>query len=102
MCSRFALGSEHLLRARAFHPCQTLPIEPEDPAMHSVALYDVPGLYDRVVRTGPCESFYGDLARQTGGPILELACGTGRLTIPLARDGHEVVGLDASRTMLRA
>jgi SAM-dependent methyltransferase len=70
--------------------------------MHPVALYDVPTLYDRVVRTGPCESFYGDLARQTGGPILELACGTGRLTIPLARDGHEVVGLDASRTMLRA
>jgi len=59
-------------------------------------------LYDRVVRRGPCEAFYKDLARQTGGPILELACGTGRLTLPLARDGHEVVGLDASPAMLRA
>jgi SAM-dependent methyltransferase len=37
-----------------------------------------------------------------GGPILELACGTGRLTIPLALDGHEVVSLDASHAMLRS
>jgi SAM-dependent methyltransferase len=34
--------------------------------------------------------------------VLELACGTGRLTLPIARDGHDVVGLDASRTMLAA
>ena len=34
--------------------------------------------------------------------MLELACGTGRLTPPLAGDGHEVVGLDASRPMLDA
>jgi len=64
-------------------------------------LYDHPILYDRVVRPGPCEAFYRDLASQTGGPILEVACGTGRLTLPLARDGHEVVGLDASPAMLR-
>ena len=35
-----------------------------------------------------------------GGPILELACGTGRLTAPLLRDGHTVVGLDHSAAML--
>src|SRR5690348_15305449 len=69
--------------------------------MTNLSLYDDPILYDRVVRPGPCEAFYRHLARQTGGPILELACGTGRLTLPLARNGHEVVGLDASRTMLR-
>jgi SAM-dependent methyltransferase len=70
--------------------------------MTRLTLYDDPTLYDQVVRPGPCEAFYRDLARQTGGPILELACGTGRLTIPLASEGHEVVGLDASRAMLRA
>ena len=70
--------------------------------MTNLSLYDDPILYDRVVRPGPCEAFYRDLARQTGGPILELACGTGRLTLPLARDGHEVVGLDASPAMLQA
>jgi SAM-dependent methyltransferase len=67
-----------------------------------VALYDVPPLYDLVVESGPCAEFYRGLAGRTGGPILELACGTGRLTIPLARDGHEVVGVDASSAMLRA
>jgi 2-polyprenyl-3-methyl-5-hydroxy-6-metoxy-1,4-benzoquinol methylase len=70
--------------------------------MTEATLYDFPKLYDSIVRTGPCEAFYRDLACQTGGPVLELACGTGRLTIPLARDGHDVVGLDASSAMLRS
>jgi SAM-dependent methyltransferase len=35
-----------------------------------------------------------------GGPVLDLACGTGRLTLPLLRDGHTVVGLDRSAPML--
>lgn len=34
------------------------------------------------------------------GPILDLACGTGRLLVPLLRDGQTVVGLDRSRAML--
>jgi SAM-dependent methyltransferase len=32
--------------------------------------------------------------------ILELGCGTGRLLVPLAKDGHQAVGLDASQAML--
>jgi len=36
------------------------------------------------------------------GPILDLACGTGRLLLPLLRDGHTVVGLDRSASMLAA
>jgi SAM-dependent methyltransferase len=70
--------------------------------MKHVALYDVPPLYDLVVPPGPCERFYRDLAGRVGGPILELASGTGRLTIPLARDGHDIVGIDASTAMLRS
>ena len=31
--------------------------------------------------------FYLDLAKRIGGPILELACGTGRLLLPIAREG---------------
>jgi SAM-dependent methyltransferase len=68
--------------------------------MHHPTLYDDPELYDRIVQPGPCEAFYRDLARRTGGPVLELACGTGRLTIPLAKAGHAVVGLDTSAEML--
>ena len=69
-------------------------------AMRCDRIYDDPHLYDLLVPRGPCESFYKSVARSTGGPVLELACGTGRLTIPLARDGHRVVGLDMSECML--
>jgi SAM-dependent methyltransferase len=45
--------------------------------------------------------FYRRLARETGGPILEVGCGTGRVATALAADGHEVVGVDLSAPMLR-
>lgn len=44
--------------------------------------------------------FYVDLACQTQGPILELACGTGRLTIPIAEAGADITGLDITPSML--
>jgi SAM-dependent methyltransferase len=34
------------------------------------------------------------------GPVLDLACGSGRLTLPLLREGHTVVGIDRSAAML--
>lgn len=46
-------------------------------------------------------AFYRSLADETGGPILELACGTGRVALSLAAAGFDVVGLDISRPMLR-
>ena len=39
-------------------------------------------------------------ARRFGGPVLELACGTGRLLAPLARAGFAVTGVDSSAPML--
>lgn len=44
-------------------------------------------------------AFYVDLARQSGGPVLELGCGTGRILILTARAGIEIVGLDNSESM---
>jgi SAM-dependent methyltransferase len=44
--------------------------------------------------------FYVEQARRAGGPVLELACGTGRVTIPIAQSGLEAAGLDRSTTML--
>jgi SAM-dependent methyltransferase len=41
-------------------------------------------------------------AARCGSPILELACGTGRVLLPLAREGYEVVGVDISPAMLAA
>jgi SAM-dependent methyltransferase len=39
-------------------------------------------------------------AGRVGRPVLELACGTGRLTIPIAQIGVEITGLDLSASML--
>ncbi|MBI2855470.1 MAG: class I SAM-dependent methyltransferase [Chloroflexi bacterium] len=46
-------------------------------------------------------AFYVEEAQRSGGPVLELGCGTGRVTIPIARAGIEVVGLDRSTKMLQ-
>ena len=45
--------------------------------------------------------FYRQLAGETGGPILDVGCGTGRVAAVLAAEGHEVVGVDLSAPMLR-
>jgi len=44
--------------------------------------------------------FYVECAKQAGGPVLELGCGTGRILIPTAAAGCEIVGLDLSEAML--
>jgi ubiquinone/menaquinone biosynthesis C-methylase UbiE len=45
--------------------------------------------------------FYVDLARDARGPVVELAAGTGRISIPIAqRTGKRVIGIDLSPAML--
>src|SRR5258708_15591438 len=44
--------------------------------------------------------FYLELAKRSGGPVLELACGTGRVLLPIAREGIVVHGVDNSAAML--
>jgi SAM-dependent methyltransferase len=57
-----------------------------DAAYAAINLVDVP--------------FYLDLAREIGGPVLEIGCGTGRVLLPIARAGIEIHGLDGSPAML--
>ena len=45
-------------------------------------------------------NLYINFAELCGGPLLELACGSGRLLVPLACEGYEVTGVDSSRSML--
>src|SRR6185503_17983108 len=45
-------------------------------------------------------AFWTRIASRAAGPVLELGCGTGRVTIPLARAGVEIVGVDRSAPML--
>ena len=63
-----------------------------------------PDFYDAVTPA----SFAGDTewyrskARESGGPVLELGAGTGRITLALAQDGVQVHALDAHPAMLAA
>jgi SAM-dependent methyltransferase len=57
--------------------------------------------YDLDLEDDPGDlDLYLALAARTGGPILELAVGSGRLAVPLARAGYAVTGVDLDPAML--
>ena len=60
-------------------------------------------LYDYIVPYQERQdvSFFVEAARESGGPVLEVGCGTGRVLIPTARAGIEITGLDLSPHMLK-
>src|SRR5919202_3651613 len=62
--------------------------------------YADPVAYDREDSSDTGVAFYAALARETDGPVLEIACGTGRVAIPIARQGYAVTGLDIVPGML--
>ena len=69
--------------------------------MDECGLYSDPELYDSLFPSGgPSDQFYLEEARRSGGRVLELGCGSGRLTIPIAQAGVEIVGVDLSQRML--
>ena len=45
-------------------------------------------------------ALYRAFARRTGGPVLEIACGSGRVMLGIAEEGLPVVGIDSSAVML--
>jgi SAM-dependent methyltransferase len=63
--------------------------------------YADPALYDLEYADHKEDiAYYTRIAGQAVGPILELGCGTGRLTLPMAQAGARVDGIDASEGML--
>ncbi|TXL70402.1 class I SAM-dependent methyltransferase [Vineibacter terrae] len=58
-------------------------------------------IYDHFNRWSASDAFYLDLARQTGGRVLDLGCGTGMLACRIAAEGCDVVGVDPADGMLR-
>ncbi len=59
-------------------------------------------IYDQVIpyRDRPDVGFFVEAAVKSGGPVLEVGCGTGRVLIPTARAGISITGLDLSDHML--
>jgi SAM-dependent methyltransferase len=73
--------------------------------MYSSGGYENPSLaefYDYVTpyQTRQDVSFFVEMAQRSEGPVLELGCGTGRVLIPTARAGVEILGLDSAPQML--
>src|SRR5262245_14631220 len=63
--------------------------------------YEAPELYDLVIEhyTQDLE-FWLDEARQGGGPVLDVACGTGRVLLHLMQHGIDADGVDLHEPML--
>jgi SAM-dependent methyltransferase len=65
------------------------------------AHYEDPAYYTKTYRSRVEDvRYYAGLAEEAGGPVLEYGCGNGRITLPIARSGVEVVGVDLSAPML--
>jgi SAM-dependent methyltransferase len=63
----------------------------------------LPDWYDLAFTSDqPDVAFYEELARASGGPVLEIGIGSGRIALPIARSGVQVVGIDRSDEMLAA
>jgi SAM-dependent methyltransferase len=62
--------------------------------------YADPVDYERQDSSDTGVAFYASLAQETGAPVLEIACATGRFAIPIARQGFAVTGLDVVPGML--
>jgi SAM-dependent methyltransferase len=67
-------------------------------ALNSFLVADIPFYLEEAKRAAYVP--YRKERGKVGHPVLELACGTGRLTIPIAQSGLEIVGLDLSPSML--
>ncbi|MCP4709499.1 MAG: class I SAM-dependent methyltransferase [Planctomycetes bacterium] len=74
--------------------------------MEQLQTYDkydfVQEFYDHVVSYKGRKDidFFMEIARGSGGPVLEIGCGTGRVLTPIARAGIEIVGLDLAASMI--
>jgi len=69
--------------------------------LYGMEIYDDAAFYDVEFADRDHDiAFYLRQAQLAGGPVLDVGCGTGRITLPLARAGIDMAGLDVSRPML--
>lgn len=71
------------------------------PADHLPSVFADGDLYDLVLKDIPYgRDFYIALAREARGPVLDIACGTGRILLPCLQAGVDIEGLDLFEPML--
>jgi SAM-dependent methyltransferase len=65
------------------------------------SVFDDGELYDLILKDLPYgRDFYLELAEGAGGPVLDIACGTGRILLPCLQSGVDIEGLDLFEPML--
>ena len=65
------------------------------------SLFDAPELYDLLFDALDFDiPYWLEVARASKGPILEVACGTGRVLLPIRRAGFDIDGFDSSPAMI--
>ena len=73
----------------------------EQPAGGLPSIFDDGDVYDLVGNDLPYGlDFYVALAREASGPVLDIACGTGRILLPCLQAGVDIEGLDLFEPML--
>jgi len=74
----------------------------EQPASRLPSIFDDGDVYDLVGKDVPYGlDFYVALAREASGPVLDIACGTGRILLPCLQAGVDIEGLDLFEPMLK-
>jgi len=74
----------------------------EQPASSLPSIFDDGDAYDLVLKDIPYgRDFYVALAREASGPVLDIACGTGRILLPCLQAGVDIEGLDLFEPMLK-
>jgi SAM-dependent methyltransferase len=74
----------------------------EQPASRLPSTFDDGDVYDLVGKDIPYGlDFYVTLAREANGPVLDIACGTGRILLPCLQAGVDIEGLDLFEPMLK-
>jgi SAM-dependent methyltransferase len=74
----------------------------EQPAGDLPSVFDDGDIYDMLLKDLPYGlDFYVGLAREAEGPVLDIACGTGRILLPCLEAGVDIEGLDLFEPMLK-
>jgi len=74
----------------------------EQPATSLPSVFDDGEAYDLVLKDIPYGlDFYVALARSADGPVLDIACGTGRILLPCLQAGVDIEGMDLFEPMLK-
>jgi SAM-dependent methyltransferase len=74
----------------------------EQPGSNLPSVFEDGELYDLLLKDLPYGlDFYVALAREANGPVLDIACGTGRILLPCLEAGVDIEGLDLFEPMLK-